>query len=331
MVDFYTYKYICPSNKVIEPYKYYAKKKEELYCVYFSKGNKKIFIHKRNNKLLTIYCNKKLKLINPDPYIKKYTKRKDFYRKVKEIFELYEKKLIFDNSIQNTNTKILRGLKHPVFIVGCGRSGTSLLLSILSCSKQLYTIQDESYVFYPGGVKANLILDEVSKNKSKNIRIIEKTPKHIQALNKINEFYDGRVKFIHITRDPRAVLVSKHPNHSKKYWVTPKRWINDVKKGNSYCKKNIIQIKYEDLVSDFENIIKNICNFLKIDFDIKMRKFEKFASLKENVAFQNSYISKLNPNMNMKFKNKKFKNRIYYILQNKEIIKVANNNGYYFN
>ena len=45
---------------------------------------------------------------------------------------------------------------------------------------------------------------------NKQQRVVEKTPKHIFYLDKINKFYKGKVKFIHIVRDPRAVIVSKY-------------------------------------------------------------------------------------------------------------------------
>ena len=38
-------------------------------------------------------------------------------------------------------------LKPPIFIVGCGRSGTTLLLRILGKHENIYAIEEESHLF----------------------------------------------------------------------------------------------------------------------------------------------------------------------------------------
>jgi hypothetical protein len=112
------------------------------------------------------------------------------------------------------------------------------------------------------------VMDNHMKNKGK-IRWAEKTPGHELYLNKIFEFYPD-AKIIFMIRDPRAVYASlkKVPWGVQFVSVAIKRWNSSLKILKTYKNdKRIIGIRYEDLVSDSERIVKSICNFLEEDYN----------------------------------------------------------------
>jgi hypothetical protein len=60
---------------------------------------------------------------------------------------------LFKDQAQLTNRmagSLLTSLpQKPIIIGGCARSGTTLLLSVLSCHPNIYAIPDETYTFCP--------------------------------------------------------------------------------------------------------------------------------------------------------------------------------------
>ncbi|MCD4696794.1 MAG: sulfotransferase, partial [Bacteroidales bacterium] len=151
-----------------------------------------------------------------------------------------------------------RFTKPPVLLGGCGRSGTTLLLSILSAHPGLFCISEETMAFCP-----TAYLDDYNpmapfeterfynENFTSNLlnsydQWCEKTPKNVLFFKRINDHFNQKVKLIHIVRDGRDVIISRHPTNPKIYWVNPERWISDVNAGLSmYSHPNVHTLRYE--------------------------------------------------------------------------------------
>ena len=166
----------------------------------------------------------------------------------------------------------------PILIGGCGRSGTTLLLSMLSAHPRIFCIAEETMAFCPTAYHETVDLNapfEVENFYNSyfpdNIpescdRWCEKTPKNILYFDRIISHFGGNVKLINIVRDGRDVILSKHPTNKSTYWVDPDRWINEVKIGLNYENHpKVFTVRYEDLILDYENSMSSICEFLEIE------------------------------------------------------------------
>jgi protein-tyrosine sulfotransferase len=207
----------------------------------------------------------------------------------------------FPSTISDINT---------VFVVGCPRSGTTLLQRILSVHSQLFTIQGETGLFSYHNIFStrrkhfglpdkeikqlfNNSVDIVdffaqgvtllsAKNEGK--RFIEKTPQHILRLPFIfKHFPESSV--VHIVRDGRDCYCSSksHPNvpQNKNIEVFAKYWKKCVQAPLNYQdNKKLLTVKYEELVSEPWLWIPRIMNFINLEA--------------EEVQFDSTFIGKDN-------------------------------------
>ncbi len=212
----------------------------------------------------------------------------------------------------------------PIFIVGCGRSGTTLLRLIINRHPDLAIFgessaffRDRKYAFlsnhraferfirdwknlsaqelpYPQLMESDslktalsqadtyvaavtLVMAEFARAERKPVWG-EKTPSHVSKLEKIFAAYP-KAKVINITRDPRAVVSSaiKQLGDGRfdpvgiygvaRYWVRCQRAIE------RYLAKfptNIAMVRYEDLVSQSETVVRGLCEFLGVHYDAGM-------------------------------------------------------------
>ncbi len=163
--------------------------------------------------------------------------------------------------------------KPPIFIGGCGRSGTTLLQAILSAHPRIHVFHKEVDAFtdwrrQEDGLKPyridrfyrRLLTSRIADSKT---RWCIKRPYNIYYIPEILEYFVGDVRFIHMVRDPRAVCTSKHPSLSGQYWISVDRWIRDVGSGLLFQDRpQMLTIRYEDLVVKTGETIEEICDFL---------------------------------------------------------------------
>lgn len=125
----------------------------------------------------------------------------------------------------------------------------------------------------------------------------EKTPSHFNHIPTLLEWFP-RAKVIHTFRDPRAILVSELKKMRKKGQEGPKRvfrsmpgwmleplelpfelvhtthsWLNAAR-WHAYCEEcypeNYAMVRFEDLVTEPEQQIRRLCNFLNVAFEPAM-------------------------------------------------------------
>lgn len=220
-------------------------------------------------------------------------KRPFLQLKSDKLLNKVKKKVFYGINLPVQILKILKLNRDPIIIGGCGRSGTSLLLSILSCHPHIFTLSEETTCFCPTVYSQNVDLSAPfhisvffkyllrSKIPWSCRRWCEKTPKNVIFFGRILKYFGKRVKIINIVRDGRDVITSIHPSRPEGFHVNPHRWINDVEAGLRYENHpQVLTIRYEDLVRNYEITLKSICDFIGEDFRKEFLLFPKTAKEK---------------------------------------------------
>jgi len=195
----------------------------------------------------------------------------------------------------------------PFFIVGCGRSGTTLLRTLLKRHPAIaipleslfiidyLRVQDRYDLKYLNllvinepeieewgiSVSAEDLLDSVSvprmisklheiyaESKGKS-RWGQKTPRFVRYMDLLGKNFPSS-KVIHMVRDPRAVVSSliQSDVHQSNAYHGSHRWTMDVRAGLTYeltHSSRVLRLFYEDLVTEPEDVLKAVFEFLEMD------------------------------------------------------------------
>ena len=114
--------------------------------------------------------------------------------------------------------------------------------------------------------------------RSGKSRIGDKTPPYINIAPQLKLIYPS-AKFIHLIRDGRDVSISFIDAHFKGrcYHGADFEWTKAVRSGIFYrslpLARDILEIRYEDLVRQPDNTIRTICEFLGEAFEPAMMAF----------------------------------------------------------
>lgn len=154
---------------------------------------------------------------------------------------------------------------NPIFIVGCGHSGTSIMLAILNNHPQFYGITYESALFKQSEAEIRATMQQWDEQciAAGKKRWIEKTPPHIFQIKKFL-LHRPQSQFIIMLRDGRDVVCSlKHRTEYKSFETRVDRWIYENLAGLPYWDHpNVTVVKYEDLVSNPEKTLEKVLSFL---------------------------------------------------------------------
>jgi len=150
----------------------------------------------------------------------------------------------------------------PVFICGCGHSGTTLLFRILRQVPELHGITKETYVFFKGDKNCRKLLEQLELEAGEK-RLLEKTPKHVRWLSKLFLIRpDAQV--IVIVRDARAVCASLKRRFGNLQDAI-ERWVLDTTHSLGFINDpRVLHIRYEDLVQKPKSTLKRAAKFLRL-------------------------------------------------------------------
>ena len=249
---------------VVNPYKYAPDKGETIYV-----SDQGDFIH-LDHRGRILFADPVFEFSKPDE---------------SDDFRMGFKYLVTSRSVSclyESDLRILRDLttSRPIVIGGCGRTGTTLLLSILGSLGNIFAIPEETYAFYPKPLRLQKLISCIEETGGR--RWCEKTPKNVQSYQSIHDMFDGNVCIINMIRDGRDVTTSIHPNGKGRYWVDVDRWYNDTLAGIR-C-NFVLNVKYEDLVQTPDETIKRICDFIGENFDPSVVDYVGKTNVKENIA-----------------------------------------------
>ena len=221
--------------------------------------------------------------------------------------------------------------KQIIFIVGMPRSGTTLLEQIISSHSKIISLGEPLHFpksikkFYPESA-TDLFEESFEDLKIKNVKnfiehindlykfkidtniaVTDKLPFNFIFIGLIN-FFIPNAKIIHITRSPQDTCLSVYKNYfqgehigfaydQKEIANYYNHYLNLMKfwRENQF---NFYEIKYENLVTDLENEVKKIFNFINIDFEEKCLHFYKntnsVSSLSTSQVRKKNYTSSIN-------------------------------------
>ncbi|MEB3885637.1 sulfotransferase [Lyngbya sp. CCY1209] len=247
------------------------------------------------------------------------------------------------------------------FLVGCSRSGTTLLQSLLATHPQIASFPETKffhvllpspyerrrYAFNLASRQLNSrlavffgdelgrpdlirripkvplmshcthqfikILRELAAEQNKSI-ILEKTPDHIYRIESIEKFLPS-ASFIHLIRNGTDVVASLYEvtHQYPKPWGGVRdidtcidNWLSAIRATQKYQNQpNHLIVRYENLVSQAETVLRKICNFLNVEFDVNM--IENYAEMAHYVSLDREGRSVNCDGINYRPSNKFFK------------------------
>lgn len=222
-------------------------------------------------------------------------------------------------------------LESPFFVVGCGRSGTTLLRSMLThhpdiaipveslfiidflraspqmSIKSLTRLLVHDYEFREWNMPvsaADFAGCQTSKDLIDRMHELymagrgkkywgQKTPRFVRHGALLRSFYP-HAKFIHVIRDSRAVAASLIQSnlHRSNALYAARRWNKDVLYGLALKEDypgDVLEVRYEDLVTSPEQTLRTICTFLGIEFDPSMLDYHQQGTQEYNPIFNQAH------------------------------------------
>jgi hypothetical protein len=104
-------------------------------------------------------------------------------------------------------------------------------------------------------------------------RFGDKTPNYIEIMPEIAALYPG-AKFIHLIRDGHDVAISYMEMEGMRYYDRNFYWTRAMRRRRDYLASplagQVLEVKYEDLISNPEPTIRKVCTFLGEEFEAGM-------------------------------------------------------------
>jgi len=225
---------------------------------------------------------------------------------------------------------MLQKREKPIFIVGSGRCGSTLLVSLLNSTERVFIPPESHFIQFANYFKTikesdyNLLADlfvhssqglwglgkteicsELTRNRvteysdvmqsvmslylKKNKIDVEtwgiKRPYLITSIPLIKRVFPG-AKIVHLVRDGRDVYVSFHKTHETNKKIGPKAlltsalyWVDAVRRIDRVRQEDILEIKYEDMVTDVNSVVDKLQEYLQMEIPIKANQSGKYDRL----------------------------------------------------
>jgi hypothetical protein len=128
-------------------------------------------------------------------------------------------------------------------------------------------------------------------------RWCEKSPNNSEHILRIAELFPSS-RFVHIIRDGRDCAASTQRRQFRNPELSINRWrkvVADAREQGAHMGNRYMELTYEELTIDPERWMRKICEFLVLDFDIRVLQSAMPQSAKKN-DYQIGYVGKIEPN-----------------------------------
>lgn len=158
-----------------------------------------------------------------------------------------------------------------IFVSGFGHGGTTLMASILGSHPDIHLIPYETRWFI------EKISDIEPMKYAKNINkpyIVEKTPSHVRKIRGISKIFPDS-HFVVMVRNPLDVIASQYKRHGDIYKAIDRCKQDYDAISNVKDMGHVHIVRYEDLIQDVENVVKDICGRIGLLFSAEMLNYHK--------------------------------------------------------
>jgi hypothetical protein len=173
--------------------------------------------------------------------------------------------------------------KPPIFIVGCGHSGTSLLIAILGVHSHIYAVPWETCFAYDYKRREVRLIPQVElflrrfdtrAIRAGKLRWAEKTPRHIYAIPELLHCRP-QARIVIILRDGRDVAYSLWKK-GESLQAGIERWVDNNRRGQAFWNHpNVYTLRYEDLIENFEPTLRKLLAFLGEEYEDQLARFHE--------------------------------------------------------
>lgn len=147
---------------------------------------------------------------------------------------------------------------------------------------------------------------ELMQQRNLNATLIgDKSPSYINHLKLLNTNFP-KAKYIHIYRDPREVALSAKKAWGKNLYRTAIKWNYSINNFSKFKKNNdnlVLEISYEELISNTKSVMKRCVQFLEISYEKDMHVLNK--NIENLGTAQTNYVTQNNNNKYKKILSKK--------------------------
>lgn len=161
----------------------------------------------------------------------------------------------------------LRHVVQPVFVIGCGHTGTTLITARLGNHPAIAVIPKETSWFIPTRLlwlsryRFRCELDKALVD-GKSV-LVEKTPKHVHCVERISQLLP-QAKFIYMTRNPLDTVASLKKRFGSFEFALDRWLIDNAPAPNLLQSPAVLCVRYEDFVSRPVEQAERIAAFLQI-------------------------------------------------------------------
>lgn len=185
-----------------------------------------------------------------------------------------------------------------IVIGGASRSGTTLLQAMLGAHPDILLVDHETYAFCPSLREEHFYDPEVfelyrlyapialSGGRRGAARWCEKTPRNILYARAILSRLGDDVRLVHIVRDGRDVVTSRHPRRPGDYYWSPEGWVQAVRAGLAVDDDpRVHRLRYEDLVANPRGTLGELLEFLEESWCPEMDDWRQHTGLRRHSAW----------------------------------------------